>query len=666
MISLAALVAEEGIRSDHFGDHFPQMLPVSPPSESPGLTELDHLFAAFRSPLRPLIFWALARLPHVCEHEKRAFKLLPVVLALFTNPHRPLEFAAITCVNNLLKSHARSLSGTLIPRILDRLEQCPAREYIDVLAQILPFCTEATFESCISPMILRFLTREEAFQYAVGELLSAIRFTQIPPSPDLFARFLVSVPIVNEYLVNLVQWAAETGTVGEDWCCRLYPTRLMRAGADNPVIRPGVVRVLLSLLEYMNVSLANSYLAMAVQWGESSQEVALLLLSDADAIVNPSNFELISRLQVLMGRLARSAPPAVAVKLPAILGSNPGVLLNEVPDFPEIVKCLAGGEDSVRRAFLESYFLLFARAPGRVEQDALLTAFVRLFERPSAGVAAQLVAANTYAFFGPGKLMQIAPVFARFAGSLTSWRDIKRCQEAFLSFPREVVRAVWLSVLQSLLPRFAENCHALAGSCPEFCGKLITLIDLPERRLLAEEVVRAFLNHRRWGVRRMLAAVVSHFVGQGDTVLPVMLPVFKQLLDDRISAVVVTALSAWPAVSAACPDETELRARVTSLADSEDEAIRDALTAMMRLESARSLSSRALVPEAQPKIPKIVSAVSGNIRLVGEGQRWSSSSGLIGHHQMKAVRRHGPGMVVKPQKRATALPGLSIDQGSVT
>lgn len=657
MISLSKLVAEEGARSDKFGDRFPPPMKVSIPAIDPNFSELDRLFAALRSSCRPLVLWGLATFPRVCEHEKHAFKLVPSITILFTNPYRPIEFAAITCVIKLLKIHARPLSASLLPRVLDRLDQCPAQEYVFALSQILPYCTDATFESCISPLILRFLTRDESYQCAVAELLLAIRFAQIPPSPDLFARLLNSPVIVNGYLATLVQYAAETGAIVEDWCCRLYPARLMRAGIDSAAIRPGVVRVILLLLDLMHPSIANNYLATAVGWGETSPDVALLLLSEADVIINPSNLELVPRLHALLGRLAMLGTVAVLEKLPRILGSNPAVLLNAAPDLEQIINALAVGEASVRLAFLEDYLLLFARMPGRASQEALLSAFIQLFENPSKEVAAKLAVADTYAFFGSGKLLQIVPVFARFTVGLTAWRDIEHCAETFLSFPSDVVRATWESVARSLLPLFARHCHPLMRACPTFCNRLYASLDMAGREVFVGVIAQTFADNRQWGVRKLMLSVLTRLAGQGAQVVRVFLPSFVPTLADPIPAVVIAALRAWQMIRTVVPNDEEIRARIAALANSPNEEIL-AVLQDVGLESARGdpIQARSV---GEGRLPRLAASKSASIHIIGDGQRWNSAGGLT-QAPPKVAGRPPPGILVKPKKRTYATPVLQI------
>jgi hypothetical protein len=150
-----------------------------------------------------------------------------------SGPSRAIEFATLHCISQLLKTYTKSLFGALLNAFVDRMEQSPAVEYVTLSRLVLECCTSAAFEGMILPMIARFLTRADPWQYAIGELLAAHRFTIISnqaPSPDLFARFLSAPVPVNEYLPELLTLAIEAAGVSEDWVCRAFPMALLQAG----------------------------------------------------------------------------------------------------------------------------------------------------------------------------------------------------------------------------------------------------------------------------------------------------------------------------------------------------------------------------------------------------------------------------------------------------
>jgi hypothetical protein len=655
MLSLAKLVLESGARPDKFGDRFPlpTTLPILP--ETTDQSDLDRISNAIRSSFVPLVLWGLSSFPLLCEREKRGLSLLPSIVAYFSNPNPLLEFASISCIAKVLRLQARTASSAILPRLLDRLEQYPAREYVEALTQMLPYITQVTFESCINPMILRLLGGDEPGQYAAGELLRAVRFGQIAPGPDLFAKFLTAPVIVNEYLADLVQCAAETGAIAEDWCCRLYPARLMAAGAAGHAIRLGVAKVIVCLIDVMHSSLSRSYVGTALQWAETSTEVALFLLEQADAIAAVDDVTFLPKLHALIGELAASTDPSVLGRLPHIMGVNPNALLNSDLEVEPIIGAIGASVDpDVRLAFLQNYILLFARTPGRSAQTALLTAFLGLFERPSESVIARLTSADTYAFFGPGKLVQVVPAFTELLPKLTAWRDIGRAAETFLSFPSDIIRSFWDPVVHALLPLFMHHCHPLASCCASFLPRLSSTLDRNTRGELTEVIMHTFEGDQGWAVRRLMPGIVAGFarLPEASAQVWVLLPLYEESLADPISAVVAAALLAWPSVKmAAGVREREFAARIAELCESPDARVREAGAGILDLAGGRRSSSMGSIMQSSglPDLPR----TSGSRMMTATTMRLPDGRLLAGG---KVVRRINPsGRVVMPSRRVYTL-----------
>jgi hypothetical protein len=442
-----------------------------------------------------------------------------------------------------LKTHAKSISGSLFNAILDRIEQFPAREYTAALADILPCCTAATFEGVIIPLLHRFIGRGEAYEAAVGELLTAHQFAVIPPSPDLFSKFLASPTIINDYLPGLIQLAVEAGGVTEDWCCRLYPGLIMHAGRSNAAVRVGAVEALAYLSDVIHPSQLVSYLGTALEWWEGNPEVGLTLAARADELLNSRTVSLAPRFAGLMRQLADSGP-AILARIPRILGSNPAVFLNADDDAADLIDIFMASPDlGVRVAFLDSYVLLFARAPGHATQEALLRGFNELFENPPPVIASRLAGAQPYAFFGPAKLLQLMPTLISFAPQLRCWRDVGQLAQTFLSFPSEVLRPNWREVARVLLPLFVQHAHALASQCPIFCSRFTNVLEPDTRRSFVQEVLTQ-LGAGGWAARRLLAPVVASaatLLAPSDA--GILHAALRVALADSVPAVVVAAMA---------------------------------------------------------------------------------------------------------------------------
>jgi hypothetical protein len=57
-----------------------------------------------------------------------------------------LEFAGLSCITQLLRRHAKSISGALRNPIVDKLNQFPAFQFLEVLCAIFLYITVTTFE----------------------------------------------------------------------------------------------------------------------------------------------------------------------------------------------------------------------------------------------------------------------------------------------------------------------------------------------------------------------------------------------------------------------------------------------------------------------------------------------------------------------------------------
>jgi hypothetical protein len=662
MLSLAKFVLEEGSRPPDFGERFPPPVKSALPSRDLGSSEFDRVFAAIRSSSRPLILWGLTQYPSLCQQGKQAFKLLPTICSLFINPQRALEYAAITCVNRLLTTHARAVSGVLFLRILDRLDACPASEYIQALARVLPCCTPATVEGCIFPLIVRFIGRDEPFQYAVGELFTLARFEQILPKPDLFERFIASSVIVNEYLANLIRFAAETGNVAEDWCCRLYPAQLMTAGAANPAIRLGVVKVIVQVIDFIHPSTALTYLVTALQWGEDSPEIALFLLEQADAIVTAENVQIVPGLHALLGRVASSSSTSILCRIPRLLGLNPTVLLGSSIPLEPIINALGSHPDpAVRLALLDSYLLLFARVTGRGTQDALLSAFMHLFDNPSPALKSKLAERDTYAFFGPGKLTHVIPSFARLISTLQAWRDIEKSAETFLSFPLGIVHEFWQTIMPCMLDHFTRQCHPLARCAVAFLPRLYAMLEPSARSDFSHTITRVFSGDSRWGVRRLLPLVIG---AMAEDCASAVLPPLQALLGDAVPSVTVAALTACARIRAIwTADGVAVRQRIFVLLDSDDDRVRCAAEiAVQRQPSEQATASLECMPdspEPSPRLPVLRTSCSMGCVLPSSRVRGHSSVALRPAPVIKPGRG---GALLKPKRRIYGISQLRLTE----
>jgi hypothetical protein len=131
-----------------------------------------------------------------------------------------------------------------------------------------------------------------------------------------------------------------------------------------------------------------------------------------------------------------------------------------------------------------------------------------MFVRPAACVASRLAARDTYAFFGPAKLLPLMPALVAFAPTLRRWRDAAEMAATFLSFPPEAVRPSWRAVAAAMCGLFARHPAALAAACADFVARFAAMLEGGDRGEFLKEALAGFGGSPAWGVRRLVAPAV--------------------------------------------------------------------------------------------------------------------------------------------------------------
>jgi hypothetical protein len=365
-------------------------------------------------------------------------------------------------------------------------------------------------------------------------------------------------------------------------------------------------------------------------------------------------------LHNLIVELSFSQKPEILSRIPQILGNNPNVLLNSTLSIDPIISDISRSSDpSVRIAFLDNFVLLFARSHNNDVQQSLLTAVIRMFDRPCPKIISILTSSDIYAFFSPPKLLQIIPAFTQLISDLTSWRYIERSAETYLAFPPEVIRFSWDSISSAFLRLFVEFPHPLSRCCAGFFPRFAAALDRPLRAELTARIVRTFGDDLRWEVRMLFPAVAVGFArvpGISSQVIA-FLPNFMRMLEDAVPAVVIAALTAWPSVRPLSGvAEKNILTVIAALESAPDERIRAvwmAVASEKRASSLDTLPASAGLSEMRWIRPKIVSPAT--VRTWAEERRGGGGSvGPLGS-VARTVRRIGPsGRVVKPQWKTYA------------
>jgi hypothetical protein len=354
-----------------------------------------------------------------------------------------------------------------------------------------------------------------------------------------------------------------------------------------------------------------------------------------------------------------------------LLGVNPTILLGSSLPLEPIIKALGSHPDpSVRLALLDSYLLLFARVTGRSAQDALLSAFTQLFDNPSRALMSKLAERDTYAFFGPGKLVHVIPSFVRLLPTLLAWRDIERSAATVLSFPVAIVRDFWRPVLTVMLNHFAAHCHPLARCATSFLPRLCNMLDPAVRGNYLEITIRALGGDSRWGVRRLLPLVIGALP---EDFASVTLPALLALLADPVASVTIAALNASAHLRIGASKVGDaIRDKILELTASADDGVAAAALAAIERSPLQQLAMSPvqqvtaslqclpdLVVDDTLRLPVVVSAGSATNLLTPNRPRWHSSVTL----GSVAVRKTGRGgIVVRPKRRVNGIAQLRLGE----
>jgi hypothetical protein len=390
----------------------------------------------------------------------------------------------------------------------------PAVEYVLCLSKMIPALTDVTLVSCILPLVDRFLTRGDSYQWALGHLLLSIPFSVWRFAPDFFSNLFVSPIVVNEFMPSLVRLAFQRGFFTEDWATRIFPAQLVHAAGQNRSIRIGVAKVSLLLSALLSPKAMLGSIMTLLQWASESFEVAFLLLAHADELVTPRTVELFPKLRELFQRLVPSRDPHVRVQLPGILAGNPNVFLHGgIPLEKLVVELARDKTPEVRFAALTHFILMCERTADKASQDAFFRIFPEFFVNPLPEVRNRLCSPQTYVSFGVVRLQGILPTLLKFLPTLTLWRNIRDCVQTIQAFPGEMMRNVWPTVVPVVFKAVTHTPHPLAKVCYEFCESLASVLDPNEFTKFADMLLEAFAKHDQWAVRRLFVIVVGGLAG---------------------------------------------------------------------------------------------------------------------------------------------------------
>jgi hypothetical protein len=484
-----------------------------------------------------LELWALTHFPAACDQDRHFLQLVPSLISLFSSPHPVVEYTAITCVNALLRRFAKTVAASLLTNVLDRLNAIPAIEYVQCLVTITPCFTDITVTSCILPLIARFVTRSESFQYAIGEFATSVDFKQLQVTTETFIQFTQSKVIVNEYLVSLIRLAEGSGCVTSDWIHRIFVNEIMTSAGHNRSIRVGAVRVVLAVADGLLPKQFYGHLVTMFRWAAEGTDVGLALLSKADEIMTPRTIHLFPDFRQLLAKICQSQDVELRLRLPGIVSLNPTVFLGNGVNLDPVLKMLAADRNpEIQLFFLANFVTLFGKSSGSDAQTALFRLFRDNFNEPTPEIRSKLLSSVVFPLLGPHRMSEIAPLFVDLLATVTNWHDVDEAFLAYLTFPIDSIRANWRAAVPVFFRQVCRCPFPLVESCRRFCAKLLAVLGPEIATEFTSLVIGTFFEHDWFSVRQIgpaLAAAISS-PGQAPEAVDMLFQAISELSQDPV------------------------------------------------------------------------------------------------------------------------------------
>jgi hypothetical protein len=433
------------------------------------------------------------------------------------------------CVNALLRRFARSIAGSILTNILERLNDMPALEYARCLAAIIPCFTEVTVTSCIIPLISRFVAKQDAYQYVIGELVTSVDLKFLHVTVEMFSQFMLSRILVNEYMLSLIRLAERSGCVTDDWIHRIFVGELVQAASHNRQIRIGAVRVVLALSDSIPAKPFFSHMVTLFRWATESVDIGIALLSKADEIMTPRTIHLFPDFRELLVRICQTPDLEARIQLPSIVRSNPTVFLGNGVNLEPVLKMLAGDRSpEMRGAFLDDFATLFAKSSAADIQNALFQLFLQSFEDPAPSIRTRLIAIQISSVLGPVRVFEAAPLFVELLRGISEWRSVQQAVDTYLTFSPEILISLFPTVTPIVFDLVGRSPHALSETGAHYAGKMAGILDEPSCSSFVDSVIETFFKSDSFSIRRIgpiLAAAIA-------------IPSLNQVLGERLFTVV--------------------------------------------------------------------------------------------------------------------------------
>ena len=504
MLSLSSVARDEITRAQDFSEVHPGGRRV--------LIEIPH-YHSFRERLSfclhsenaSLIEYALIQLPRIVAQDKKCAALFQAVTAILRSPSHVLEWLAARAIGKACQMCPRVVAAQSFAAVLERLCECPAIEYVEILEALIPYLTEATLDTCVVPLVSKFLGCGTSYEFAVGELLSNVSMATLKVGPDLFNRFLASEVIVNNYFPKLLIDATRCGIVNEDWITRTYSEALVLAAVERPELRKGAMKTVVCFAEFFPQKVLCRYVVMGLQWAERDDSVGLTLLSRAGEIVTPkTSEELFQPVFDLLGRIARNGDVKLRCVIPKLMVENPSIFSGMTWTVHNVI--VGFGRDpapEVRMAFIDNFMGLFAGSKGLGFQESLFAVIMELFSDPSLAVRTRLCSSILFLAIGQARLMRAVPAFAECMGTITRWRDFRDAVSTYVLFPPAVIKASWPDTTRIVFSAVEKSCQALTNICYKFCSRVVSVLEPEVAASFVDGLITTFAKSEKYNMRQL-------------------------------------------------------------------------------------------------------------------------------------------------------------------
>lgn len=471
----------------------------------------DHISRCLRSNNINLIQWGLSNFIKSSINDKKCLQNLQFIISLMKNVS--LENMVAKCLIDLSKNFGKIVAAPLLSPIMNKINENPAIEYVQILSSLLQFLTPETIECCILPMLERFVSNKIiSYHYAAGELIVSTSFETLHITTDLFLKFLNSCVIVNNYLTKMIKSASKT--FSKEWIGKILPAHLLCLANDKPDLRCGILKTVFSLSDIIFKKYFYNYITSALTWATTLEDsnIELILASKADEILTPKTIDLYPQMKDILEKILRSKDKIIRVHLPKIITSNPsaffGFNLNLGDVFISLVNDISY---EIRLAILDSFCFIYriATSWSQMNRESLISLFIQFFKDPSPVIKERMCTSVVYSTLGSDRICSIMPYFIEFASTIDKWRNFSELIKTFISWSNKVICTFWTQLAPIVNIAAEKWPHALAPSIQSFYVKVSIFVNDEIENKLEEMIISNYAKSPNYRMRELFPKIAG-------------------------------------------------------------------------------------------------------------------------------------------------------------